>query len=269
MLKFLPAGFIGLMVGGLIAANSSTILTHLNWGASYLVHDFYRRFLRPGRDERHYVRAGRLVTVGLFVCASGLVYLLDTAKNAFDVILQIGAGTGLLYLVRWFWWRVNAWCEIVAMISSFATSLVLLALARSGQGLSTHAALLVTVAVTTICWVLTAFVGPETDRRVLARFVATVKPVGPGWTRIRREAGLGDEVHVGADNIPMALLGWVTGCSAIWSALFIVGNVLYGRYRYVAILGVVFAISALVLSRIVRTLFSDERVPSASRSHTP
>ena len=126
MLKFLPVGFVGLMVGGLIAANSSTILTHLNWGASYLVHDFYRRFVRTDADEKHYVAAGRIATVLLFLCSSGMVYLLDSAKDAFDIILQIGAGTGLLYLVRWFWWRVNAWCEVVAMVSSFAVSLVLL-----------------------------------------------------------------------------------------------------------------------------------------------
>ena len=108
MLKFLPVGFIGLMVGGLIAANSSTILTHLNWGASYLVHDLYRRFIKKDADEHHYVRAGRIITVGLFLFSSSLVFFLDTAKDAFDIILQVGAGTGLLYLVRWFWWRVNA-----------------------------------------------------------------------------------------------------------------------------------------------------------------
>ena len=139
MLKFLPAGFVGLMVGGLIAANSSTILTHLNWGASYLVHDFYRRFIRRDATEAHYVMAGRLVTIGLFVCSSRLVYLLDTAKDTFDIILQIGAGTGLLYLVRWFWWRVNAWCEVVAMVSSFVVSVLLLVLARNGVTMSTHA----------------------------------------------------------------------------------------------------------------------------------
>ena len=132
MLKFLPPGFVGLMVGGLIAANSSTILTHLNWGASYLVHDFYRRFIRNDASERHYVQAGRLATLLLFVLSSGMVFLLDSAKDAFDVILQIGAGTGLLYLVRWFWWRVNAWCEVVAMVSSFLVSLVLLVLAKNG-----------------------------------------------------------------------------------------------------------------------------------------
>ena len=118
--KVLPVGWMGLMVGGLIAANSSTILTHLNWGASYLVHDFYKRFLRPGQSEHHYVTAGRLATVGLFVSAAGMMYLMTSAKDSFDLILQVGAGTGLLYILRWFWWRINAWCEVVAMVSSFA-----------------------------------------------------------------------------------------------------------------------------------------------------
>src|SRR5688572_14241800 len=189
MLKFLPAGFIGLMVGGLIAANSSTILTHLNWGASYLVHDFYRQFVRSDAPERHYVQAARVVTLLLFVCSSATVYLLDTAKDAFDVILQIGAGTGLLYLVRWFWWRVNAWCEIVAMVSSFATSIVLLALVRGGAAISTHAALLVTIAVTTVSWLLAAYLAPQTDVEVLKAFYRKVRPYGPGWSRIRAEVG--------------------------------------------------------------------------------
>src|SRR5512143_76390 len=157
MLKFLPVGFVGLMVGGLIAANSSTVLTHLNWGASYLVHDFYRRFLRKERGERHYVAAGRIVTVILFFCSSGMVYLLDTAKDAFDIILQVGAGTGLLYLVRWFWWRVNAWAEVAAMVSSFVVSIIILILNKNGAGISTHGALVVTVAVTTLSWMAAVF----------------------------------------------------------------------------------------------------------------
>src|SRR6478609_689552 len=132
MLTFLPPGFLGLMVGGLIAASSSTILTHLNWGASYLVHDFYRRFVKTDADERHYVLAGRLATVGIFIGAAAMVYLLDTAKDVFDVILQVGAGTGLLYLVRWFWWRVNAWCEIVVLVSSFLVSVLFLGLRAQG-----------------------------------------------------------------------------------------------------------------------------------------
>jgi Na+/proline symporter len=262
MLKFLPAGFIGLMVGGLIAANSSTILTHLNWGASYLVHDFYRRFVRRDASEHHYVTAARAVTILLFVCSSATVYLLDTAKSAFDIILQVGAGTGLLYLVRWFWWRVNAWCEIVAMISSFATSVVLLVLARNGTGLSTHAALLSTVAVTTVCWLLAAYLAPQTDRDVLIRFCMLVRPFGPGWTTIRREAGLPADDRASPDNIPMALVGWVTGCSAIWSSLFAVGNFLYGRYGYFALCTTVFSVSGFILLRVVTTLWSGGGQPA-------
>src|SRR5207249_3441524 len=113
MLRFLPAGWVGLMLGGLVAANSSTILTHLNWGASYLVHDFYRRFVNTEATEKHYVRAGRCATVLLFAGSSGMVFLLTTAKDSFNLLLQVGAGTGLLYLLRWFWWRITAWCEIV------------------------------------------------------------------------------------------------------------------------------------------------------------
>jgi len=256
MLKFLPAGFVGLMVGGLIAANSSTILTHLNWGASYLVHDFYRRFIKRDADESHYVNAGRIATLGLFLCSSALVYLLDTAKDAFDIILQVGAGTGLLYLVRWFWWRVNAWCEVVAMISSFLVSVGILVLARNGIAFSTHGALLVTVAVTTVCWVATAFLGPQTDRATLISFYERVRPAGPGWEPIRK---LVDPSKAKSpDNIPMSLLGWVAGCTLIWSALFTVGNILYGRTSAAWTMFLVFVVSGSLLLFVIRTLWSGQ-----------
>ena len=257
MLKFLPVGFIGLMVGGLIAANSSTILTHLNWGASYLVHDFYQRFVKKDAPDRHYVMAGRVVTVILFVCSSALVFVLDSAKSAFDIIIQIGAGTGLLYLMRWFWWRINAWCEVVAMLSSFGISLGFLVLAKNNYPVSTHVALIVTVIFTTICWVITAFVGPQTDRATLIAFYSKVRPFGPGWERIRQEAGLARDASADVrDNIPLALLGWVTGCTMIWSALFTVGNYLYGRMGYATALLAVFAVSSTILISIVRKLWA-------------
>jgi Na+/proline symporter len=256
MLKFLPAGFIGLMVGGLIAANSSTILTHLNWGASYLVHDFYRQFIKKDAPERHYVTAGRLVTLLLFVCSSATVYLLDTAKDAFDVILQIGAGTGLLYLVRWFWWRVNAWSEIVAMVSSFGFSLVLLVLARNDVHFSTHTALLMTVGVTTVCWLLAAYLAPPTDPEVLVAFYRKVRPFGPGWAAVRARAGALPAEAGGGENIPMALLGWFAGCTAIWSSLFAVGNFLYGRTGMALLLTAVFAVSGLIVVKIVSRLWT-------------
>ena len=263
MLRYLPVGFIGLMVGGLIAANSSTILTHLNWGASYLVHDFYRRFIRRDADERHYVLAGRVVTILLFVCASATVYLLDTAKDAFDIILQVGAGTGLLYLIRWYWWRVNAWCEIVAMITSFATSVVLLWLVRNGASISTHAALLITIGVTTVCWLLAAYFAPQTDNGVLQAFYRKVRPVGPGWAHIRAQVGAaGPDTDGDRENIPLALLGWVAGCTAIWSSLFAVGNYLYGRLGYALALTAIFIVSGLIVLWVMKTLWQSARQPS-------
>jgi len=262
MLKFLPVGFIGLMVGGLIAANSSTILTHLNWGASYLVHDFYRRFLRREATERHYVMMGRVATVFLFLSASGLVFVLETAKDSFDIILQVGAGTGLLYLVRWFWWRVNAWCEVNAMISSFAVSVLLLLLRKphfilsQGLVLPAHYALLVTIAITTIAWVTTAFVAKPTDRKTLVEFYKKVRPFGPGWGWVRKEAGIAPGAERGThESIPMALVGWASGVATIWSALFTVGNVLYGRWAYAGGLFAVFLISGVILIRVVNRLW--------------
>ena len=263
MLKFLPVGFIGLMVGGLIAANSSTILTHLNWGASYLVHDFYRRFLKKDKSEKHYVRAARLVTIGLFLCSSSMVFLLDTAKDTFDIILQVGAGTGLLYLVRWFWWRVNAWAEVNAMISSFGLSILILVLRKFGVIIPTHYALILTIVVTTACWVLTTYLGPQTDRKALIGFYKKVRPFGPGWEPIRKEAGISKaEARRSGDNFPMALVGWAAGTATIWSALFTVGNILYGRWNYAFVLLGAFLVSGTVLIWVVNHLWAPSSKPA-------
>jgi Na+/proline symporter len=263
MLKCLPVGWMGLMVAGLIAANSSTILTHLNWGASYLVHDFYRRFWQPDADEKHYVFVGRLATIGLFVTAGLLSLVLTSAKDNFDIMLQVGAGTGLLYLVRWFWWRVTAWCEVVAMISSFVISVVLLILRNNGVELGTHRELLVTIAFTTVCWLATAYLGPQTDRKTLIAFYKKVRPFGPGWTWVREAAGIsGAEARATGENIPLALLGWVAGCTVIWSSLFTVGNYLYGRMDYAWMLFGVFVVSGLVLVRVINRLWSGAQAMS-------
>ncbi|MBI3123346.1 MAG: Na+:solute symporter [Ignavibacteriales bacterium] len=257
MLKFLPVGFIGLMVGGLIAANSSTILTHLNWGASYLVHDFYRRFIKTDATEKHYVFAGRIATVFLFIVSSALVFFLDSALDAFHIILQIGAGTGLLYLLRWFWWRINAWAEVAAMVSSFAISIVLLILNKNGIEFSTHISLIITIAFTTICWVTTSYLSPQTDKQTLIEFYKKVRPFGPGWKAIKIEAGFTDnELEESKNNIPLGLLGWVSGCTMIWSALFTVGNFLYGRLELAFMLLTVFAISTFILVKVVKKVWN-------------
>lgn len=259
MLKFLPVGFVGLMVGGLVAANSSTILTHLNWGASYLVHDFYRRFIKSDGEERHYVFMGRLATIALFFLSSGLVFVLDSAKGAFDIILQVGAGTGLLYLLRWFWWRLNAWCEVVAMVSSFVISVLFVVL--EGQQilvLNSAPKLILTVVLTTVCWLLAAYLAPPTDQQTLIDFYKTVRPAGPGWEPIRKAAGLSEaEVAQTGDSLPLALVGWVAGCMVIWSSLFTVGNFLYGRMSLAFVLLTVFVGSGAVLLWVINKLWRD------------
>jgi SSS family solute:Na+ symporter len=261
MFKFMPIGFFGLIIGGLIAANSSTNLTHLNWGASYLVHDFYRRFVRRDASEKHYVLVGRIVTVAIFFAAGGLVFVLETAKDSFDIILQVGAGTGLLYLVRWFWWRVNAWCEVVAMVSSFLISAGLLVLRKGGLVVPTHYALMLTVALTTVCWVLTAFLGPQTDRKTLLEFYRKIRPFGPGWRKIREEAGVSEsEARTTHESVPLALVGWSAGVATIWSSLFTVGNILYKRWATAGVLFVVFVASGFVLVKVVNRLWVNGKV---------
>jgi len=252
MLRFLPVGWMGLMLGGLVAANSSTILTHLNWGASYLVHDFYRRFVNSNGSERHYVVAGRFATVLLFLLSSSFVYLLENARDSFYLLQQVGAGTGLLYLVRWFWWRVTAWCEIVAMISSFGISVAFLILKKNGMEVATTQQFIITIGVTTVCWLATAYLGPQNEKAALVNFYQKVHPAGPGWGPIRAQAGV---AVAEGDNMPLALVGWISGCIMIWSALFTVGNVLYGRTDYAAGLAVVFAASGYTVIRVVRKLW--------------
>src|SRR5436190_2902487 len=144
MLKFLPAGFLGVMIAGMLAAYVSTLSTHLNWGTSYIVHDFYRRFVRPSADERHYVFVGRVVTALLMLAAAGVTFVLTTAQQSFNLLMSIGAGTGLIYLLRWLWWRINAWSEIAAMASSFIVSIGFFIAQKSGAQISSSTVLLVT-----------------------------------------------------------------------------------------------------------------------------
>jgi Na+/proline symporter len=258
MLKFLPVGFVGLMVGGLIAANSSTILTHLNWGSSYLVHDFYRRFIAPNANEKHYVTAGRICTFFLYVVAALLSLTLNSAQDAFEILISIGAGTGLLYLVRWFWWRVNAWCEVAAMASSFLISALFFAMKKSGHPVEFAPSVLISVAFTSVCWLATAFLAPATDRAKLISFYQKVRPPGAGWGPIHAAAVQSDpQLDSHLDSIPLELVGWVTGCAAIWSGLFAIGEILYGRTGLAFGLGAIFVVCASILIFTVNKLWGN------------
>ncbi len=225
MLVYLPAGFAGFMVAGIFAAYRSTIETHLNWGTSYLVHDFYQRFIRPNSSQRELVFAGRLVTALLMLLGVLFTLALDNAKNAFELLLSIGAGTGLIYLLRWFWWRINAWSEVSAMLSSFVVSLAFFVAAKLGHAAGTTTVLLVTIAVTTVVWIAVTYCTPPVERSVLAAFYARVRPAGPGWEKIRRECGL----RGSPDSMTLALAGWVLGLASVYGALFAAGSFVYGR----------------------------------------
>ncbi len=255
MMRFLPTGFLGLVVAGTLAAYRSTIETHLNWGTSYLVHDFYRRLINRDATERHYVFAGRLTTAALMIAAALMTYALGTAKEAFDLILSIGAGTGLLYLLRWFWWRISAWSELAAMVSSFIVALGFFIARKNGVEVAATTSLLVTVATTTVVWVATTLIAPPTDRATLAAFYDRVRPAGPGWNGVREESG----APASPDSLPLAMLGWILGCAFVYAALFGTGSLLYGNMPQFFTWLAVAAVSAVGGMRVLRGFWRTER----------
>jgi len=248
MLTFLPAGWLGLMIAGLLSAYISTIVTHLNWGTSYLVHDLYRRFVRPEATERHYVLIGRLVTAVLMLIAAFVTRYINTASTGFTLLLSIGAGTGLLYLLRWYWWRVNAAAEIAAMVASFGTAIGFHLAKAQGMAISGTASLLGTVAVTTIVWIAAAYLGPQTDPKVLESFYRLVRPAGPGWAKVRAATGLPPS----SDSIAQAMLGWVAGIFLVYGALFGVGATLAGNSTLALTWLGIFVVSGVVVLRVLQ-----------------
>ena len=248
MLVFLPHGLLGLVVASLAAAYMSTISTHLNWGASYVVDDFYRRFLRPDRDERHYVAVARLSTVGLIVLALLVSLWLENALQAFQILLQIGAGTGMIFLLRWFWWRINAWSEISAMVISFLVA-VWFQFGHEAAGLpALHPSLelVIGVALTTAVWLSVTFATAPTDTQTLQGFYDRIRPFGRGWARV---VNTSDEPAGG--SVTAALTCWLLGCVVVYAALFGTGYTLYGRPGFGGIFLAFSALAALGLFRML------------------
>ncbi|MDT8340810.1 MAG: sodium:solute symporter family protein [Longimicrobiales bacterium] len=266
MLVFLPAGLLGLVVASLAAAYMSTISTHLNWGASYVVQDAYRRFLAPGRDDRHYVRVARITTVLLTVVMGYVALRLTNALQAFQILLQIGAGTGLVFILRWFWWRINAWSEISAMVISFAVAVWFTGgpgrIALSLGGLlggsltftwptpdwSASTQLVVGVAITTVGWIVVTFLTPPDRMERLRDFRARIRPLGPGWGPVPLDPGDAAGAPPGG-SLSASALAWLLGCVAVYAALFGTGFLLYGR---TVLGGALLAVAALGAGAIVR-----------------
>ncbi|MDR0353484.1 MAG: Na+:solute symporter [Opitutaceae bacterium] len=242
MISKMPKGWLGLIVASLIAAYMSTIATHLNWGSSYVVQDFYARFINKKATPRRAVLVGRLTMLAL-LALSGLVALcMQNAKDSFDILLQIGAGTGLLYLLRWFWWRINAWSEIAAMIVSFAVACffqwgaaplgVEAAMRDAGWfAIMDYSAwkLVLGILATTAGWLTLTFLTRPEPPEVLRRFCEKIRAGGPGWRKVRAAAPLPPPAAQGKWDVPTGLLCMMTGCLAVWSALFGIGNLLYAR----------------------------------------
>jgi Na+/proline symporter len=251
MLSFLPTGWLGVMLAGLLAAYVSTLTTHLNWGTSYLVHDLYRRFLRPDRDEAHYVAVARLATAALMLVASALTFVMESARASFEILLSVGAGTGLLYLLRWYWWRINAWSEIAAMVSSFIVATSFVIVQRMGVTVPSHVALLVTIAVTTAAWVAATFLTRPVDDATLVAFHRRVGPAGPGWARIRKLDGAASPGPA-TGGLGMSAIGWALGCVFVYAALFGAGSLLIGNRALGAVLVGVAVLSGFGVGMVLR-----------------
>ena len=256
MLTLLPTGLLGLVVASLAAAYMSTISTHLNWGASYVVHDFWRRFIEPEADERRLVFVGRVATVLLMVLASLMALALQNALQAFQILLQIGAGTGLLFILRWFWWRINAFSELTAMAVSFLIAIYLeLVHIRlfPEMALEPSIRLLIGTGVTTAAWLAVTFLTRPADRETLYRFYAVVRPGGPGWAQVVKHAAQENRAlpePTGGWTVPAGILAMVAGSLAVYAALFGIGNLIYGRYLLATALLAVAIVAAVYVVRV-------------------
>jgi len=249
MLSFLPTGILGIVIASLIAAYMSTISTHLNWGSSYVVNDFYKRFVNPDASEKKLVLVGRISTVLMMVCAALVALGLQNAFQAFNILLQIGAGTGLLFILRWFWWRINAASEIVAMAVSFLIA-VYLQFSKAAASLENWEKLLIGVGVTTVAWVIAALVLPPADQKTLRSFCKLVNPGGPGWKKVFAEAAAENDPIKPKDkagSLPLGILCMIVGTVAVYSALFAVGFWIYSNTAPAVILSVVAIVSAVFL----------------------
>jgi len=250
MLTFLPAGLLGLVLASLIAAYMSTISTHLNWGSSYIVNDFHKRFISPDASEKQLVRVGRISTVLLMVLSGGLALLLENAMQAFNILLQVGAGTGLLFILRWFWWRINPMSELAAMVVSFLIALVFFVQQKTGflpiGELADGQKLVIGVSVTTICWVAVTLLTKPSDDATLRSFYRLTRPGGPGWKRVIESAqASGEQIEMpdAAGSLPVGILCMLMGCFAVYSTLFATGYWLYGNHVPATVLTAVALVS--------------------------
>jgi Na+/proline symporter len=237
MLTLLPSGLLGLVAASLIAAFMSTISTQLNLGASYLVNDFYQRFFKPDATQKQLVWAGRLFTILSAVLGLGLGLLLKDAGQAFSLLLLLGAGTGLIYILRWFWWRINASTEIIAMVASLLIAGYFTFFDRSFLPWQT---IVIGTTLTTLIWIVAAYFTPPTDDATLRNFYRKIKPGGNGWDAVIKKAQAeGDMIKKEVGQLPLEILCVLVGCITVYGVLFAMGNWIYDDFFTALILTVI------------------------------
>ena len=257
MLTKLPSGLLGLVLASLIAAYMSTISTQLNWGSSYLVFDFYKQQINPNATEKRLVAVGRISTVVLMILSACLALLMQNAIDVFEMLLLFGAGTGLIFILRWFWWRLNAWTEISAMFASGILSIVLKTTPLGDYLFATKTGVLpdwfeipFVMLVTTTIWVVATFITKPESKDVLNSFYKKIQPGGPGWSKVVNDAKTDDIEIVDSDekwSIPSGIGAMVLGCVLIYSCMFATGAWIYGETTRAIILTAIVITSSLLL----------------------
>ena len=258
MISFLPSGLLGLLVASLIAAFMSTISTHLNWGSSYLVHDFYRRFFVKDKTEAHYVFVGRVFTVLLMVFSAFFALFLNNSLQAFGIILQIGAGTGLIFILRWFWYRVNVYSELTAMIVSFVVALAFEFIIPNN--FSVEEKLIIGVTITTISWLIVTMITPPSSMDTLQNFYKKIQPGGPGWKKVIEESeskGISITGKKEKWDVPSGILCMLFGSISVYSILFGIGYILYSQTTTGIIFLTISVVSIIALMKFWKRLSTE------------
>ncbi len=252
MLTFLPVGVMGIVVASLIAAYMSTMASQLNWGSSYLVNDVYRRFIKPEATEKELVKVGRISTVVLMLTAGTIALFLQNALQAFHILLQIGAGTGLIFILRWFWWRINAMTELAGMIASFVLA-VYFEMIHENLGflpMESHVRLIVGVAITTIIWLAVTFWTKPTDNNTLIKFYKLIRPGGRGWDKvieISKQTAEPITKRAKQGDLARGIVSMIAGTFLVYGIVFSSGYFLYGQLISGVVTGVVALAGGIVL----------------------
>jgi SSS family solute:Na+ symporter len=249
MNDFLPAGFRGLLLASFAAAYMSTISTQMNWGSSYIVNDFYRRFVRADATEKHYVMASRVATF-ITMCLSIVVtYFMNRITSGWELVLTLGAGTGLVYILRWYWWRINAWSEIAAMSAALIVSIGLQwsGTFETATPIGFAQTMLTTVAIATAIWLAATFMTAPEPQSKLVEFYRRVRPPGPGWTEVAARAGMPHGAS--RERLAPGFLNWTLGIVVVYSALFALRELLFGTWPLALALSALAVVGGFILSK--------------------